>query len=136
MATNKTQANDGDVEALLDAVANPARRADARALCELMGQVTGQPPVLWGTGIVGFGTVRYSYASGRAGEWMAVGFAPRAAACTVYLTDGFEAYADELDRLGPHTTGKSCLYLKRLADVDQPTLAHLIRRSYEQAVSQ
>jgi Domain of unknown function (DU1801) len=135
MAANKTQPHEGDVEAFLDTIANPTRQADARLLCELMSRVTGQPPVMWGTSIVGFGKVRYSYDSGRGGEWLAVGFSPRAAASAVYLMDGVEAYVDELARLGPHTTGKSCLYIKRLDTVDQATLADLVRRSYEEATT-
>ena len=134
-AANKTQPTDADVDAFVAAVEPRRRREDAAALLALMRRVTGQEPVMWGPSIVGFGRFTYASASGRSGEWLAIGFSPRKAASTVYLMDGFAGREDLLARLGPHTTGASCLYLKRLADVDLEVLAELVGQSYR-AVTQ
>lgn len=135
MATgsNKTTAGGGDVSAFLAAVQDEARQRDAQALAGLMAEVTGRPPVLWGTAIVGFGARHYRYESGREGDTVAVGFAPRKAATAVYLTGPLEDYADLLGRLGPHTTGKGCLYLTRLDAVDQTALREIVARSFRAA---
>ena len=119
------------VEAFIAAVPDDARRADARELAGLLAEWTGEPPAMSGTSIVGFGSYRYRYASGREGEAGAAGFSPRKAATTVYLPDGFAAYADLLADLGPHTTSVSCLYLKNLDDVDLSVLETILRRSWE-----
>ena len=129
MAELKTQPTDGDVEAFLASIPDERRRADARATCALMSELSGERPVIWGTGLVGFGSYAYTYASGRSGEWFAVGFAPRKQALTLYIMDGFADYGALLARLGPHKTGKSCLHVKRLADVDEDVLRELISRS-------
>ena len=84
-----------------------------------MAEVTGVPPRMWGNAIVGFGTFHYRYASGREGDWPPVGLSPRKQALTIYLSAGVDRYADRLGRLGPHSTGKSCLYVKRLTDVPE-----------------
>jgi Domain of unknown function (DU1801) len=125
----KTRPTDADVGAFLEAIPDQRRRDDARTVCRLMQEVTGEVPVLWGTGIVGFGRVRLRYASGRELDWPVTGFSPRKTATTVYLMDGFEERLDLLARLGPHSTGKSCLYLKRLSDVDLDVLKALIAES-------
>ena len=129
MSGPKTRPTDADVGAFLDSVPDARRRDEAKTVCRLMQEVTGEVPVMWGTGIVGFGNVRLRYASGRDLDWPVVGFSPRKAATTVYLMDGFEQREDLLARLGPHSTGKSCLYLKRLADVDLEVLRALIAES-------
>ena len=95
-----------------------------------MVEVTGEQPTMWGGSIVGFGTYHYRYASGREGDGPAVGFSPRKQALTIYVSEGFEAYDDLLARLGPHSTGKSCLYIKRLADVDEDVLRSLVEGGY------
>ena len=118
------------VEEFLAAVPEP-RRADALALCDLMTEATGATPIMWGTGIVGFGTYQYVYGSGRSGTWPAVGFSPRKANLTIYFAEGVQAFAQQLAALGPHTLGKGCLYVKRLADVDAATLAALVREAYQ-----
>src|SRR5262249_55773830 len=119
-----------DVAAFIDAVPNHQRRSDARQLCELMRTVTGEPPVMWGASIVGFGSYHYRYDSGRTGDAPLAGFSPRKANLVVYLVSGFEdRYPMLLDSLGPHRTGKSCLYLKRLGDVDLDVLRQLVERS-------
>ena len=132
MSTPKTRPTDADVGAFLEAIPDQRRRDEARTVCRLMQEVTGEVPVLWGTGIVGFGRVRLRYASGRELDWPVTGFSPRKTATTVYLTDGFEERLDLLARLGPHSTGKSCLYLKRLSDIDLDVLKALVAKSARQ----
>lgn len=127
----KTVPTEASVPDYLAAIPDARRRADANAVCELMTEVTGAPPVLWGTSVVGFGERTLTIASGDSYPWMEVGFAPRKAATVVYLMDGFEERADLLDRLGPHTIGKACLYLKRLDDVDLAVLGDLVRASMD-----
>jgi hypothetical protein len=130
VAELKTKRTGASVADFLDAVADPKRRADATAVCALMAEVTGAEPAMWGSSIVGFGAYHYRYASGQEGDWPAVGLSPRKAALTVYLSTGFDGAADRLARLGPHSTGKSCLYLKRLSDVDQSVLRDLVGRAF------
>jgi Domain of unknown function (DU1801) len=126
----KLQPTDTDVEAFLEAVPNEQRRADPRELCSLLSEVTGEPPVLWPSGIVGFGTYHYRYDSGHEGDAPVAGFAPRSAHLVVYLIGGFtDRHEHLLERLGPHKTGKSCLYVKRLADIDVEVLRELVTRS-------
>lgn len=127
---NKTVATDGDVAAFVAAIADPTRRAEAQLLTDLMAQVTGERPAMWGTAIVGFGSVHYRYASGREGDSPRVSFAPRKAQTVVYVRGGFDAYDDLLPRMGNHSVGKGCLYLKRVQDADQPALRDLVDRSY------
>ena len=131
MAEPKTKKTDASVEAFLDAVADPGRREDARAVLALMKRITGEEPKMWGPSIVGFGSWTYTYASGRTGDWPIAGFSPRKQALTLYVMPGFEKDADLMERLGKHKTGKSCLYLNRLADVDAGVLEELVRRSVE-----
>jgi hypothetical protein len=120
----------GDIEEFLASVPDEVRRADARRLCALMSEITGAPPVLWAAGIVGFGNYHYRYASGREGDAPLAAFAPRKQQLVVYLVGEFETrYRMAVERLGPHKAGKGCLYIKRLADVDQAALRELIDRS-------
>ena len=133
MSAPKTRPTDADVDAFLESVPDPRRREDAKTVCRLMQEVTGEKPTMWGTGIVGFGSVRLRYASGRELDWPATAFSPRKAATVVYLMDGFEERHDLLARLGPHSTGKSCLNLRRLADVDLAVLRELIAESARHA---
>ena len=132
MVQLKTQRNDGDVEAFLSTVADLQRQADAREVCALMEEVTGESPQMWGKSIVGFGTMHYKYATGREGDWFRVGFSPRKQALTLYLMDGAEARPDLLANLGKYTTGKSCLYIKRLDEVDQAVLREIISSSAQE----
>ena len=129
MAELKTQRTDASVDDFLAGVADPRRREDARTVCALMTEVTGEPPAMWGTAIVGFGAYDYRYASGQTGTWPAAAFSPRKASLTVYLYD-FEGRDELLSRLGRHSLGKSCLYLPRLSDVDLSVLRELVRRSF------
>jgi hypothetical protein len=118
------------VEGFLSRVPNGQRREDARRLCVMMEQITGEPPAMWGPGIIGFGTYHYRYASGREGYSALASFSPRSQHLAIYLVGEFETrHQSLLARLGPHKTGKSCLYVKRLDDVDQDALRELIDRS-------
>ncbi|MEY9875631.1 hypothetical protein ABH931_005135 [Streptacidiphilus sp. MAP12-33] len=117
----------GSVAEFLDAIEPEPRRADAARLCDLMREATGAEPVVWGGGIVGFGSYHYRYASGHQGDAPLAGFAPRKQHLVVYLTPGFaERQASTLERLGPHRASKGCLYLKALAGVDHEVLRQLI----------
>ena len=127
---NKTTATDGDVGAFLAGIDDERRRRDATLLAELMREVTGAPAVLWGPSIVGFGNHHYRYATGREGDAPAIGFAPRKAQTVLYLTGGMEPYAALLERLGPHKTGKGCLYLGRVDRADAGALREIIALSY------
>jgi hypothetical protein len=133
VAELKTQPTGDDVEAFLAAIPDEQRRADARAVCDLLARVTGKPAVMWGKAIVGFGQQHLRYDSGRELDWMVIGFSPRKANTTIYLSGGLDTYADLLSRLGKHTTGGGCLYLKRLADVDPAVLEELLTRSVAHA---
>jgi Domain of unknown function (DU1801) len=113
----------------LDGVTPQKRRRDAEKLLELMARVTGEPPQLWGS-IIGFGQYHYKYQSGREGDVAAAGFAPRKAATTIYLVDGVGRYEQQLERLGPHTTGVGCLYIKDLDKVDLAVLENIVAESY------
>jgi hypothetical protein len=130
MATNKTGPTDSNVAEWLATIEPAARRADARTICALLAEVSSAPPVLWSGSIVGFGTYSYKYASGRTGDWMRLGFSPRKAQSVVYLMDGFDGRDDLLARLGKATTGVSCLYIKKLADIDVDVLTEMARRSW------
>ena len=129
MAELKTVVNDADVEAFIDSVENPRRREDARRLLKLMCEVTGEAPKMWGASIVGFGSYHYRYASGREADWMLTGFSPRKQNLVAYIMPGFSGAAELLAKLGKHRTGKSCLYLNKLDDVDLEVLAELVRES-------
>ncbi|NJD89507.1 MAG: DUF1801 domain-containing protein [Betaproteobacteria bacterium] len=129
MAEAKTRPTKASVAAFLAAVPDEQRRKDGQAVAKLLREVTGEKPVLWGSNIVGFGTYVYRYADGREGEWPIVGFSPRKSELVVYVMPGFERCADLLARLGKHRTGKSCLYLKKLADADLAVLKEIVSRS-------
>ncbi len=128
----KTRPNDASVKDFLAKAGNERRRGEALALLELMKGVTGEEPVMWGDSIVGFGSYHYRYASGREGDWPLAGFSPRKHALTLYIMSGFAKHGELLSRLGRHRTGKSCLYLKRLEDVDLNVLRELVERSVEE----
>lgn len=130
MAEPRTRPTAADVDAFLAAVADERRRTDAQALATLMAEATGAAPVMWGSSIVGFGTYHYRYAGGREGDWPPVGFSPRKQALTVYLAEGFDRHAELLARIGPVTTGKGCLYIKRLDAVDTDALRDLVADGY------
>ncbi|HYN66266.1 MAG TPA: DUF1801 domain-containing protein [Ornithinibacter sp.] len=126
-----TQLTDADVTAYLDGVTDERRRDDARTVLDLMRDVTGAPPRMWGTSTIGFGRQPYRTADGKEREWFAVGLAPRKAALTLYGLTYYDSNSDLLERLGPHTTGKGCLYVKRLDEVDREVLTELVRRAWD-----
>jgi hypothetical protein len=131
MAELKTQKNDGNVETYLNSVQHEKRREDSFVVLELMKEVTGQVPKMWGGSIVGFGDYHYKYESGREGDWFLTGFAPRKQALTLYIMAGFEGSGELMAKLGKYTTGKSCLYIKKIEDVDQEVLRELVAKSAE-----
>ena len=133
MAENKTVPSGQDVAAFVESIADETRRAEARLLIELMTDVTGQQPLLWGPSMVGFGSQHLTYASGRELDVFRVGFAPRKAQTVLYPAGGVEKYQDILPRLGKYSTGKGCLYLKKVADADPAALRELVDRSYRWA---
>ena len=125
----QTQPTSASVPDFLAAVPDERRRADARQICALLTEVTEEPAVMWGDSIVGFGSRTLRYPDGRETPWMLVGFSARKAATVLYLAEGFEQHAELLGRLGPHSIGKSCLYLKRLDAVDTAVLRDLVTDS-------
>jgi hypothetical protein len=126
MALNKTKPTEVSVTAFVNKLAEPTRRSDAKALIGLMKSATGEAPRMWGPSIIGFGTYHYKYASGREGDTVLVGFSPRKPATVLYGVIGFENSESMLAKLGKHTTGKGCLYIKKLSDVDRKVLEQLI----------
>ena len=131
MAENKTKVNDASVDAFLHKVADEQKRDDSFTLVKLFEEVTGEPAKMWGTAIVGFGSYHYKYESGREGDSALVGFSPRAQNLTLYVALGNGVNDDLLKKLGKHTTGKGCLYIKRLSDVDMDTVKKIIANSYK-----
>ncbi len=131
MAEIKTHSTDDDVEVFIGQITDDARREDCLTLLDLMRRATGVEPALWSTGAVGFGTFHYKSGSGQEGDWFPVGFASRKAAMTIYLGLSIEQSQGFLARLGMHTTGKGCIYIKRLSDVDLDVLESLVADSYE-----
>ncbi len=129
MAELKTKASDASVSAFLQSVDGEQKRRDARDILALMKEETGKRPRMWGTSIVGFGSYHYKYQSGREGDWLVTGFPPRKQNLAVYIMPGFSRYSTLMNRLGKYKTGKSCLYLRRLGDVDQKVLRQLVTRS-------
>lgn len=130
MAEMKTRATDADVATYLASIPDASRRADCEALAALCTEVTGEPAVLWGTSIVGFGTYWYAGSKGKGYDWFPVGFANRKAELTLYLTGGHAQHQDLMERLGKHKLGGGCVYIKRLSDVDTDVLRELIGRAW------
>ena len=131
MPENKTKPTLASVDKFIAGVADEGRRRDAETLRAMMERISGEPAVMWGPSIVGFGHVRYKYASGHGGEMGRVGFSPRARELVVYIVGGFPRHQPLMDRLGKYRIGKSCLYIKRRADIDEAVLADLIQESLD-----
>jgi hypothetical protein len=131
MAGLKTKQTNANVEGFLNSVSDEQRSKDAKVVCAMMQEITGDPPKMWGTAIIGFGLYHYKYQSGRQGDWMVVGLSPRKIALTIYLMTGFEDefYKQALAKLGKHTVSKGCLYIRKLSDVDQKVLRQIIEKS-------
>ena len=130
MSENKTRPTESDVVDFLNNVEHKTRRQDGLTLLEMMKEITEEDAVMWGTSIVGFGSYHYKYESGREGDMPLVGFSPRKQSMTVYIMPGFDAYETLLGELGKHKIGRSCLYINKLADVDESVLRRLIKESY------
>jgi len=131
MTELKTKRNKGDVHAFLNSVEHEKRKQDALTALAVFEDVTGEKAEMWGESIVGFGSYHYTYANGREADWMLTGFSPRKQSLTLYIMSGFDEYESLLQRLGKHKTGKSCLYINKLEDVDMDVLRELIHRSVE-----
>lgn len=131
MAENKTKPTSDSVRDFLASVDHDVRRTDSQAVLEIMESIATEPAAMWGKTIVGFGQYHYKYDSGREGDFFRIGFSPRKQALTVYIVPGFSKYDDLLAKLGKHKTGRSCLYINKLADVDIKVLTQLIKLSYE-----
>lgn len=129
MSENKTQKNNASVIDFLNGLPDEKKRQDCLTLLEMMSEITDLEPKMWGASIVGFGDVHYKYASGREGDWFKVGFSPRKQNLTLYMMDGFPKYQDLLAKLGKHKTGVSCLYIKKLSDVNIDILRQMIAQS-------
>ena len=134
MSDMKTAETDADPALFLSRVENRGRAEDAQAVMEIMARITGQPPRMWGDSIIGFGTYRYKYASGRQAEWFLTGFAPRKQNLTLYIMSGFENYEQLLGQLGKHKTGKSCLYINKLEDINLDVLREMVKESVNHMV--
>jgi hypothetical protein len=129
MAENKTQPTSLDPNLVMAEITDANRRRDVETLDALLRRLSGYRPVMWGPAMFGYGTYRYSYASGRQGEFFRCGFASRSRDLVVYVMSGFDGFEQELDRLGPHRTGKSCLYLKQLDAIDMAVLERIMAHS-------
>ena len=133
MAELKTKQTDASVKDFLNQISDKQRRDDCFTIAKIMEEATGAKPKMWGSSIVGFGSYRYTYASGRGGDWMMTGFSPRKNDLTLYLMSGTQKHRELMEQLGKHKTSKgSCLYIKRLDDVHLPTLKKLIKASVKQ----
>ncbi|MEM9984974.1 MAG: DUF1801 domain-containing protein [Bacteroidota bacterium] len=131
MASLKTQPTGVNPEEFLQGVDHPTRRADGFRLLEIFKDITGEEPVMWGPSIVGFGQYHYVYESGREGDMLMTGFSPRKQNLSLYIMPGFERFEDKLSRLGKHKTSKACLYINKLADVDEAVLREMIAETVE-----
>jgi hypothetical protein len=129
MSSNKTVETSASVENFINAVDSEQKRVDSWEMIEVMKRITGSEPKMWGSSLIGFGRYHYKYASGREGDFFITGFSPRKSAFTVYIMPGFDRYEEQLDKLGPFKTGKSCLYLKNLDAIDRQVLEEIIRDS-------
>lgn len=131
MAELRTQRNHGDVGVFIDSIEDEVKREDSHHLVEMMERLSGHPAEMWGTSIVGFGEYAYETRDGKSHNWFRVGFSPRKQNLTLYVMTGFDRYGSYLSQLGKHSTGKSCLYVKKLEDIDRAVLEKMITASLE-----
>jgi len=131
-ANNKTKANKNSTAAFLNSIEDKQKRKEAKEINRMMKELTNEKPVMWGNSIIGFGQYNYKYESGREGVFMKVGFSPRKNNLTIYIMPGFGRYTELMSKLGKYKTGKSCLYIKKLEDINQKTLKALIKDSFTQ----
>ena len=132
MAEAKTKPTNQSVASFIKKIPDPQTREDCFAISKLMKEATRSEPGMWGTAIVGFGTRRIQYAGGREGDWLLIAFSPRKQNLTLYIMSGADSHTELLKKLGKHSVGGGCLYIKRLSDIDLPTLKKLIRESVKQ----
>jgi len=132
MAQVRTRENRASVSDFLRSIGDPQKRADCRVIARIMRDATGKSPKMWGSSIVGYDHYDYTYESGRSGSWMITGFSPRARNISIYIMPGFSKYGTLLKKLGKYRTGKSCLHIRRLDDVDQSVLAQLITEAVQE----
>lgn len=132
MAEPKTKPTEESVKDFLNRIPEAERREDCFVVAKIMEEITGDKPKMWGPSMVGFGTYRYKYASGREGDWPVTAFSPRKKDLTVYLMMGFQKHDELMKKLGKHSSAKSCLYIKRLSDIHVPTLKKLIKTSIKE----
>lgn len=130
-AENKTKPEKTSVNSFLKTITDPKKLKESLELIEMMKEITGEPAVMWGPSIIGFGSYHYKYASGREGDAPAAGFSPRKSAFSIYIMSGFGKQPELMKKLGVHKNGVSCLYIKSLDDVDRKVLARLIQNSYK-----
>lgn len=130
MAELKTKQNESDPLAFINSVENKTRREDSHQLLDILSDMTGEPPKMWGTSIVGFGNMNYTNTTGE-NEWMMIGFSPRKQNLTIYFMNGFRKYESHLRRLGKHKLGKSCLYINKLSDINIEVLKEMMEDSIE-----
>ncbi|MEP1740605.1 MAG: DUF1801 domain-containing protein [Kangiellaceae bacterium] len=130
MSDLKTTTTKKSPKEFIQSIEHPTRQQDSLILLECFSRITGEPAVMWGTAIIGYGSYHYVYASGREGDWMKTGFSPRKNYISVYLMNGFSRFDELLSKLGKHKHGKSCLNINKLADVDMDVLEELISESY------
>ncbi len=128
---NKTKANDQSVSDFIKSIESPQQQKDIKTLNALLKKLIGEKPIMWGSSIVGFGKYNYEYASGRKGDWMRIGYSPRKQNITLYIMDGFEQHSSLMSQFGKYKTGKSCLYIKQLTDIDMIKLEALIKASLD-----
>ena len=126
---NKTQASTANVDDFIASITDDAKRNDSQTLIDLLKKISVEPPVLWGENIIGFGSYHYQYESGREGDMPLIGFSPRKREFAIYIMSGFEQLQVQLAKLGKHKTGKSCLYIKRLSDIQINVLEELMNES-------
>lgn len=132
MAELKTKPTKASVTAFVNSIEDPAKRRDVKKIAAMMRRATGKRPKMWGPSMVGYGLYEYRYPTGNSGEWLITGYAPRKQALTVYIMCGFGPFQSLMKKLGKYKTGKSCLYIKKLEDVDEAVLEELITRSVEE----
>lgn len=125
----KTKKNSASVSAFISGVKDEQKRADCKTIMKMMKSVTGKQPKMWGKSIVGYDSYHYTYASGKQGDWPVIAFSPRASTITLYIMSGFDEYEDLMKKLGKHKTGKSCLYIQKLEDVDVKVLERIMKKS-------
>lgn len=128
---NKTVANESNVDAFIDSLDDPTQREDSKKLLELFGRITGEKPVMWGTAIIGFGSVNLTYASGREIDWLQIGFSPRKGKLSLYVTFDAMQLTSQFPGLGKYKIGKGCIYINKLADIDMGELEKLVRVAWK-----